>query len=205
MPRPDDTTCASLVASPEGQVDREASAHPNPRRTEKFRRFNYTEYRNSIRDLPALDVDVAPLLPSDDANYGLDNVTVGNPSPTLLERYVSAARSVSRLAIGSPIKSPGGDAVNLPPDLTQEEHFEVPPLGTSEGLALRYTFPLDAEYEIQARLTRDRNEHVEGLSGAHEMELLVDGARVELFTVTLDALLKVMRAADDTPDPEIAP
>ena len=57
------------------------------------------------------------------------------------------------------------------------------PLGTRGGLALRYTFPLDAEYEIQARLTRDRNEHVEGLSGSHEVELLVDGARLGLFTV----------------------
>ena len=183
MPRPDDAAYVSLIASLEGQLDREAAAHPNPGRTETFRRLNRTEYHNSIRDLLALDVDVAPLLPSDDASYGFDNVTVGNLSPTLLERYVSAARKVSRLAIGSPIKAAGGDTVNLPPDLTQEEHFEELPLGTRGGLALRYTFPLDAEYEIQARLTRDRNEHVEGLSGSHDMELLVDGARVGLFTV----------------------
>jgi hypothetical protein len=183
MPRPDDATYVSLIASLETELDRQAAAHPNPGRTETFRRLNRTEYHNSVRDLLALDVDVAALLPSDDASYGFDNVTVGNLSPMLLERYVSAARKVSRLALGSPIKSPGGETVNLPPDLTQEEHFEDLPLGTRGGLALRYTFPLDAEYEIQARLTRDRNEHVEGLSGSHEMELLVDGVRVGRFTV----------------------
>jgi len=183
MPRPDETAYRSLIASLEGTLDRAAAAHPNPGRTETFRRLNRTEYHNAIRDLLALDVDVAPLLPSDDASYGFDNVTVGNLSPTLLERYVTAARKVSRLAMGSRIKSPGGDTVNLPPDLTQEEHFEDLPLGTRGGMALHYTFPVDAEYEIQARLTRDRNEHVEGLSGTHEIELMVDGKRAGLFTV----------------------
>jgi len=187
IPRPDEATYLSTIASLESELDRAASAHPNPGRTETFRRLNRTEYHNAIRDLLALDVEVAPLLPSDDASYGFDNITVGNLSPTLLERYVSAARKVSRLALGSPIKAPGGDTVNLPPDLTQEEHFEELPLGTRGGLALRYTFPLDAEYEIQARLTRDRNEHVEGISGTHEMELSVDGARAGLFTVKAPA------------------
>jgi hypothetical protein len=183
MPRPDESTYVATISSLESELDRAAAAHPNPGRTETFRRLNRTEYHNAIRDLLTLDVDVAPLLPSDDASYGFDNVTVGNLSPTLLERYVSAARKVSRLALGSPIKSPGGDTVILPADLTQEEHFEDLPLGTRGGLALRYTFPVDGEYEIQARLTRDRNEHVEGISGSHEVELLVDGARAGLFTV----------------------
>jgi hypothetical protein len=183
LPRPDERAYVQTIASLEATLDRAAAAHPNPGRTETFRRLNRTEYHNAIRDLLALDVDVAPLLPADDASYGFDNVTVGNLSPTLLERYVGAARKVSRLALGSPIKAPGGDTINLPPDLTQEEHFEDLPLGTRGGLALRYTFPVDGEYEIQARLARDRNEHVEGLIGSHEIELLVDGERAGLFTV----------------------
>jgi hypothetical protein len=69
----------------------------------------------------------------------------------------------------------------LPPDLTQEEHFEGLPLGTRGGTAVRYTFPLDAEYEIQVRLQRDRNEHVEGLRGQHTVELLLDGERIQAF------------------------
>ena len=183
LPRPDDITYNALISGLETSLDRAAAAHPNPGRTDTFRRLNRTEYRNAVRDLLALEVDVDHLLPSDDASYGFDNVTVGQLSPTLLESYVSAARKISRLALGSPTKSPGGETVNLPPDLTQEEHFDQLPLGTRGGLALRYTFPLEAEYEIQVRLTRDRNEHVEGLTEPQQIELLLDGDRIGLFTV----------------------
>ena len=48
---------------------------------------------------------------------------------------------------------------------------------------VRYTFPQDGEYEIQIRLMRDRDEHVEGLSEPHDLELLLDRERVQLFTV----------------------
>src|SRR6266436_2838831 len=147
LPRPDERTYDALVSSIAASLDSAAAAHPNPGRTDTFRRLNRTEYQNAIRDLLALDVDVAPLLPSDDASYGFDNVTVGYLSPTLLERYVSAARKISRLAMGSPTRSPCGDMIRLPPDLTQEEHFDELPLGTRGGSTLRYVFPLDAEYE----------------------------------------------------------
>ncbi len=182
-PRPDESTYNSLVSSLETSLDQAAMAHPNPGRTDTFRRLNRTEYQNVIRDLLVLDVDVSSLLPSDESSHGFDNVTVGDLSPTLLERYLSAARKISRLAVGSPLKAPGGDTLNLPPDLTQEEHFDQLPLGTRGGTTLRYTFPVDAHYEIQLRLARDRNEHIEGLREEHEVELTVDGQRVKLFTV----------------------
>ena len=183
LPRPDEATYNSLVASLETTLDRAAAAKPNPGRTDTFRRLNRTEYRNVIRDLLALDVDIANLLPGDESSFGFDNVTVGDLPPALLERYVGAARKISRLAVGSPIRSPGGDTVILPPDLTQEQHFDELPLGTRGGTLVRYTFPLDAEYEINVRLTRDRNEHVEGLTEPHEIEILLDGRRVRVFTV----------------------
>src|SRR5262249_34670363 len=148
-----------------------------------FRRLNRTEYQNAIRDLLALDVDVASLLPMDESSYGFDNVTVGDLSPTLLDRYVSAAEKISRLAVGRSGRSPGGDTLRVQPDLTQEEHLEGLPLGTRGGAVFHYTFPVDAEYDIQIRLARDRNEHVEGLNEAHEVELLLDRQRVQLFTV----------------------
>jgi hypothetical protein len=183
MPRPDERGYDSLVSSLEDALDRAAAAHPDPGRTDTFRRLNRTEYHNAIRDLLDLEVDVSSLLPGDESGHGFDNVTVGNLSPTLLERYLSAAQKITRLAIGIPSRSPGGDTVTLPPDLTQEQHFEDLPLGTRGGLAIPYTFPLDAEYEIHVRLARDRNEHVEGLSEAHDVEILLDGARQGVFTV----------------------
>jgi hypothetical protein len=183
LPRPDEATYVSVLNSVETELDRAAAAHPNPGRTDTFRRLNRTEYRNAVRDLLALDVDVAALLPADDASHGFDNVTVGELSPTLLERYVTAASKISRLALGRPVRSPGGDTVTLPPDLTQEQPFDGFPLGTRGGLRVPYTFPVNAEYEINVRLTRDRNEHVEGLTEPHDVEILLDGARVALVTV----------------------
>jgi hypothetical protein len=183
LPRPDERTYATVTSSLESALDAEAAAHPNSGRTDTFRRLNRTEYRNAIRDLLALDVDVTALLPSDDASHGFDNVTVGELSPTLLERYVTAARKIGRLAMGRPVRSPGGDTVTYPPDLTQEQHFDELPIGTRGGMSLRYTFPADAEYEIVVRLTRDRNEHVEGLSEPHDVEVLLDDKRVSLVTV----------------------
>jgi len=182
LPRPTEAGYDALVSAIELPLDA-AAARPNPGRTDTFRRLNRTEYQNSIRDLLAVEIDAGPLLPGDEASYGFDNVTVGTLSPTLLERYVSAARKISRLAMGSPTRSPGGDTITLPPDLTQEQHFDDLPLGTRGGLALRYTFPLDAEYEFQLRLARDRNEHVEGLTETHEIELMLDGQRLKLFVV----------------------
>jgi uncharacterized protein DUF1592/uncharacterized protein DUF1588/uncharacterized protein DUF1585/uncharacterized protein DUF1587/uncharacterized protein DUF1595 len=183
LPRPDEPAYDALVASLESSLDSAAAAHPDPGRTDTFRRLSRTEYQNAIRDLLAVDVDVSGLLPGDESSHGFDNVTVGDLSPTLLERYLNAARKISRLAVGSPVRSPGGDTIQLPPDLTQEEHFDDLPFGTRGGLVVHYTFPLDAEYEVQVRLQRDRNEHVEGLTESHEVELMLDGQRVRLFTV----------------------
>ena len=183
LPRPDERTYDAVVASIETSLDAAAAAKPNPGRTDTFRRLNRTEYQNAIRDLLAVELDCAPLLPSDESSHGFDNVTVGDLSPTLLERYLSAAQKISRLAIGTPPRAPGGDTITLPPDLTQEEHFDELPLGTRGGTVVRYTFPLDATYEFQLRLQRDRNEHVEGLYGPNGVELMLDGERVRLFTV----------------------
>ena len=108
-------------------------ANPDPGRTDTFRRLNRTEYQNAVRDLLGLDVDVTALLPRDDASYGFDNVGAVSLSPTLLERYLSAARKVSRLAVGSPLPAPGSRVVVLPADLTQEDHFRGPAVRHARG------------------------------------------------------------------------
>ena len=181
--RPNDRTYDSVVAELSTTLDREAAARPNPGRTETFRRLNRTEYQNAIRDLLALDIDATAMLPKDDAGHGFDNVTVGDLSPTLLNRYITAAEKISRLAIGSPQRAPGGDTFRIKADLTQEEHIEGLPLGTRGGTSLNYTFPRDGAYEIQLRLTRDRNEEVEGLHESHDIVILLDNKQVQRFTV----------------------
>jgi mono/diheme cytochrome c family protein len=183
LPRPDEAAYNAEIALLETALDRAAAASPNPGRTATLRRLTRTEYQNAIRDLLALDVDVSSLLPADEASYGFDNVTVGDLSPTLLDRYISAAEKISRVAVGRPSVSPDGDTIRLPADLTQEEHIDGLPIGTRGGALIKYTFPMDGEYELQIRLMRDRNEHVEGLNDAADLELLLDRERVKLFTV----------------------
>ncbi|MCB1022297.1 MAG: DUF1592 domain-containing protein [Acidobacteria bacterium] len=200
LPRPDAKAYAAVLASLEDSLDQAAAANPNPGRTDTFRRLNRTEYQNAVRDLLAVEIDAASLLPADESSRGFDNITVGDLSPTLLDRYITAAEKISRLAVGSPVSSPGGDTVRLPPDLTQEERVEGLPVGTRGGALIPYTFPLDGEYEISIRLARDRNEEIEGLKEPHQVELLLDNERLDLFTVTppgkpnhslVDAHLKV--------------
>ena len=186
--RPDEATYEAALVSLETSLDNLAETIPNPGRTDTFRRLNRTEYHNAIRDLLALEVDVTSLLPNDSSSYGFDNVTVGDLSPTLLERYVSAAEKISRLAVGRPGRSPGGSTIRIRPDLTQEEHLNGLPVGTRGGALVPYIFSVDGEYEITIRLARDRNEHIEGLTETHELELLLDGNRAHLFTVAPAAL-----------------
>ena len=183
MPRPDEDTYNQVITSLSASLDEAADSEPNPGRPGTFRRLTRTEYRNSIRDLLSVDLDVSTLLPGDESSFGFDNVTVGDLPPILMDRYVSAAQKVSRLAVGRSGRSPGGDTIRIRPDLTQEEHFEGLPIGTRGGTLLPYTFPVNGEYEIQVRLSRDRNEHVEGLYAAHELELLLDRERVQVFTI----------------------
>ncbi|MCX6863037.1 MAG: DUF1592 domain-containing protein [Verrucomicrobia bacterium] len=182
--RPAEKEFEHLVATLGSSLDQLAAKKTNPGRTDSFHRLNRTEYRNAIRDLLDLEIDAATLLPKDDASHGFDNLTGGDLSPTLLNRYISAAEKISRLAVGSPISRPNGDTYRLKPDLTQEEHVANLPLGTRGGTLIRHTFPRDGEYEIQIRLTRDRNEMVEGLHETHELEVLLDRDTAARFQVS---------------------
>jgi hypothetical protein len=183
MPRPDDATYESLTKSLETALDAALAARPNPGRTDTFRRLSRTEYQNAIHDILGLDVDVSSLLPKDDASHGFDNVANGELSPTLLERYLAAAQKVSRAVVGGQLPSPSSHVVILPSDLTQEDHLEGLPFGTRGGTIVRHAFPLDGLYEIQVRLSRDRNENVEGLTEPQQIELTLDGQRVQMFGV----------------------
>ncbi|MCU1327191.1 MAG: hypothetical protein JWN34_2561, partial [Bryobacterales bacterium] len=180
-PRPDEKTYDTTVAAIEGVLDKAALAKPEPGRTDTFRRLNRTEYRNAVRDLYGIEIDAAALLPKDDSSHGFDNITVGELSPSLLERYLSAATRISRLAVGDAPRTPGGDSLVTPADLTQEDRFSELPVGTRGGAVYRYNFAVDGEYEIQLRLTRDRNERIEGLTEKHQLELMIDGERVRVF------------------------
>ena len=190
MPQPADADRRAILSWLETSLDAASAARPNPGRTETLRRLNRTEYQNSVRDLLALDIDAGSLLPADESGHGFDNVNVGDLSPTLLNRYISAAQRISRLAIGNTQSSLQSDTISLPADLTQEGHLPGMPIGTRGGVSTSYTFAQDGEYEIQISLMRDLAGVVSGLreARAHEMLVLLDREPVQTFTVSRAAI-----------------
>lgn len=159
------------------------SKFPKVGRIGALRRMTRLEYQNSIRDLLGVQIDAAELLPQDESSHGFDNITVENVSPTLMDRYVTAAQKVSRLAVGGIGNGPSGITVRLPADRTQEKHVEGLPFGTRGGHQFDFQFPQTGEYEIELKLTRDRDEKVEGLFRKHQIDVLIDRARIHQFEV----------------------
>ena len=165
-----------------GRSIRAAAARPNPARPQ-LHRMNRAEYRNAVRDLLALDVDVSAL-PADDSTYGFDNIADAlGTSPLLLESYVTMARKISRMAIGSTGIPPVTTTYTTPEDLTQDYHLRDLPLGTRGGLRVEQYFAVDAEYEIRVRLRRTATGSIRGIAEEHQLELMLDGQRIGLFPV----------------------
>jgi hypothetical protein len=183
-PRPEAATLNALVSRVESALDRLAVTQPNPGRTEPFHRLNRTEYRNAVRDLLRLEVDVSGLLPADDASYGFDNIAgVLKMSPTLMERYLSAAQKVSRLAVGTAPPVPSIDYFRIRDDVPQDTQLPGLPPGTRGGTSIDYAFPMDADYEIRVRLAPDLNESIPLYIDPQHVEISIDGMRVGGFTL----------------------
>jgi mono/diheme cytochrome c family protein len=114
-----------------------------------WHRLNRTEYRNAIRDLLAIEIDAASLLPADAASDGFDNIADALAvSPSLIQGYVSAAMKISRRAVGDRTLTPSTITYPAPAGLSQDRHLDGLPLGTRGGMLVQHTFPLDGEYEF---------------------------------------------------------
>ena len=120
--RPSEGEYVQAVSALAKPLDRLAKRKPNPGRVATFRRLTRTEYQNAIRDLLGVQIDATRLLPKDEESYGFDNITVGTLSPSLLDRYLTAAQKISRLAVGTPVGRPDGVTFRLPADFTQEKN-----------------------------------------------------------------------------------
>src|SRR5262245_47765531 len=183
--RPDAATYDKLAGWLETTIDGAVAARPNPGRRPAVHRLNRAEYANAIRDLLAVDVDAAALLPPDDSGYGFDNIAdVLSISPMLTERYLSAALKISRTAVGDPAIRPVTETFAVNKYLKQEDRVSDDlPLGSRGGLAVRYYFPADAEYAIKIFFDRTYDGRVRGLAEPHQLEVRLDGVKVQDITV----------------------
>jgi len=194
--RPDEAGYHALTSWIERQLDQAAVAQPRPGRP-ALHRLNRTEYANAIRDLLALDVDVASLLPPDDSAYGFDNVAdVLGLSPSLQERYLSAAEVVSAQAVGD-VKTPAvAETYRVPQDASQNQHLEGLPLGTMGGLRIDRVFPVDGDYDMKVRFFRTNFGNLRGLEHPHDVEMALDGRPLRRVTIGGD---KDLQQAFDRP------
>ncbi len=180
-PRPEAPVIAQLVQNLEHSLDEAAAAHPDPGRP-AIHRVNRAEYGNAVRDILGLEIDSRGLLPADDANeQGFNNIADSlSMSPALLERYLSASRTITRLALGLPPATPVTDSYRLPQKLSQDARMsEDLPFGSRGGLAIRHTFPVEGEYEIVIELQRNIYGLIRGLGEAHQIQLRIDRELVE--------------------------
>ena len=185
-PRPDSQTFAAFASSLESALDRVAALTPNPGRV-PVHRLNRAEYTNAIRDFLALDIDGKSILPADDSSHGFDNSAGALAlSPALLERYLTAAARISRLAVGDPTVGPGftSKLYEVPINLTQNDRMsEDLPFGSRAGAAIHHYFPLDGEYLIKVRLKRSVYEYIVNIDEAHDLDIRLDGRRLERYTI----------------------
>jgi hypothetical protein len=165
MPRPTPAVATAFTNSLVDSLDRYGAAHPNPGRP-AIHRLNRAEYSNAVRDLLAIDIKPGALLPVDDSGYGFDNIgDVLSVSPSLLERYISVARKVSRMAVGDPVLKPSVEEFLNPLKNAKDRVSDDLPFDSAGGMSMEYYFPLDAEYVINVKAGGGEN------GGSHELRI----------------------------------
>ncbi len=185
-PRPDDATINQFAEALAASVDRAAAPHAD---APDLHRINRKEYRNSIRDLLAVDIDVSALLPPDAKTGGFDNMSEAlTVTPGLMEAYVRAAGTIARQAVGDPDAGPIMTQYDVPKVVNQMRHVQGAPFGTRGGTSVMHNFPADGDYSFQAKLWyvtmgelvgRDLPESLQG----QQFEVSLDGERVGLFDI----------------------
>jgi hypothetical protein len=189
--RPDEATYNAVAGWLESSLDRAWAANPNPGRISAVHRLNRQEYQNAIRDLLQVDIDVKSMLPGDgSADGSFDNMAnVLTISPAHLDRYMSAARYVTRLAVGLPPLAVVSAEFGLPRDHLQEDLINTDlPLGSRGGIAARHYFPVDGEYVIKVFLHRNYQDYVIGMGWPQTLDVRLDGRLLKRFTVGGGAL-----------------
>src|SRR6266704_4170745 len=181
-PRPSAATYDAVAAFLETELDRASALKPNPGTLPLLHRLSRTEYQNSVRDLLSLDalpkeMDFSLLLPPDNVSSGFDNIAdLLFVSPATMERYLDAARKISRLTVGDPEMPVMVNIHRLSPEQSQDERLDELSFGTRGGLAIGSYFPVDAEYSFKVDVAGAARD-------AHQIEITIDGERMQLIPI----------------------
>jgi hypothetical protein len=177
--QPDQKTVDSMVSWLEGTLDKAAAAAPDPGYV-GLHRLNRTEYAGEIRRVLDLSVDVKSLLPKDVSNEGFDNIAATlRISPSFLDQYITAARTVSRQAIGRATGKPSSHEYRPDTSTDQSRHVDGLPLGTRGGFVVDHDFPADGEYVFSIRQFLFMGAgYVTKVDDRHRVILTIDGRRV---------------------------
>ncbi len=197
-PQLPDDTLRQLISWLEDGLDAAAAADPHPGRI-ALHRLNRREYANAIRDLLGMRVNVAELLPQDDSAGGFDNIaSVLQVSPSFLEQYVGAARSIAVQAVGRHEPRPGSRTYNVRAG-TQQNHVPGLPLGTRGGALVEHDFPAAGEYLLNIA---DMAQALWVYNMEFENDLIVTLNGERIFQTTIGGE-DDMRAIDQDQDPAV--
>lgn len=102
IPKPAAEQMNAVVRFIESEFEKaDAAVKPDPGRV-SAKRLNRNEYRNTIRDLLAVDFRADRNFPTDDSGYGFDNIAdILTVSPLLMEKYLDAAETIASRAMGA--------------------------------------------------------------------------------------------------------
>lgn len=190
MPRPEFEVYDQMTAWLETELDQTWADNPNPGRAVPVHRMNRYEYNNAVNDLLGLDVNVISLLPGDPtADGSFDNMAESLPfSTAYLERYMSVARQVTRLAIGLPPDGATFTTHEVPLLLVQDwRQNEDLPFLSRGGVSATHDFPTDGEYLLRVRLRTNWQDFIMGMGWPQQLEVRLDGRLLQRFSVGGDA------------------
>jgi hypothetical protein len=145
-----------------------------------IQRLNRTEYVASLKALVGVELKAADVLPQDGQVDGFDNIASAlTVSPAFLSQYVTAARHVARLAVGSPDSTPASTkytvAANSNPDVPL-------PLGTRGGIGFKHNFPADGEYRFTIN-DLGVGHYMSNLENQSTLVIMIDGRPVFRQTI----------------------
>ncbi len=182
---PDETTRALFTASVAHTLDAYGALHPyygDP----PLHRLNRAEYANSVHGLLNVNIDADEMLPSDTFDHSFDNMAdVLTMSPTLMNAYIRAAGSISRMAIGDRNAAPVSSSYELERVQSQLTHVEGAPFGTRGGISVIHDFPANGQYTFTVSYFFSLDGVLFGAmqGNTQKMEISVNGVRVALLPV----------------------